>query len=80
MDLRLGLPLGAWEIYGGRGLGRTQTKLTINADGVELDANRSYRYWVAGVAWRWGLFLFTLEQNRTGDYLDHIILAVAYRL
>lgn len=76
-DLRLGLELAPLTIYGGMGAGHTESTLRVEADGARLEVDSSYRYWLAGVSAAAGPFLFTFEQNRTEDFLSHIILAAS---
>jgi hypothetical protein len=78
-DLRLGVPLGAWRVYGGAGRGKTDTALDIAADGVHIESSNDYDYLLAGAGWASGNWRLTFEQHRTEDFLSHVILAASYR-
>ena len=78
-DVRLGLALGPLMPYAGVGTGHTDSTLTIDSDGAQLDASADYQYWMAGITYHRAPLLFTFEQNRTEDFLSHYILAVAVR-
>ncbi|MGR9087989.1 MAG: spermidine synthase, partial [Gammaproteobacteria bacterium] len=50
-DGRLGVDLGNWMPYGGAGQGHSKSKLTIESDGAELEAEGDYSYWMAGLTY-----------------------------
>jgi len=78
-DLRFGWALGSIMPYAGSGQGHTASTLTVAADGTRLKAEADYRYVFGGLTWFRGPLTFTVEQHRTEDFLDHLILAVSIR-
>ena len=80
VDLRVGLPLGRWSVYGGGGKSGTVSALLVASDGARIALDDEFTYLLAGIEFRGEDWTFTLEQNRTGDYLYHIILSLSFGL
>lgn len=79
-DVRVGMALGAWRAYGGYGVGRLETMLTVVEDGSRIRDDGSYAYLLAGGAYQWNEhLLITLEQESTENYLRHVILGASWR-
>ena len=79
-DLSVGKTFGAWSFYGFLGEDDTETSLEVELDGAYLENEASAFYMGAGVSVQMRRFRLTLEQNRTDDYLRHLIASVSYRL
>ena len=77
-DAVFGLQMGFWLPYLGLGRGSTSSTLTIQSDGVMLDADGSYSYLLAGLTVDAGGLRLTLEQSSTDSVLDHYILSVSW--
>lgn len=80
VDLRVGLPLGRWSVYGGGGKSGTVSALLVASDGARIALDDEFTYLLAGIEFRGEDWTFTLEQNRTGDYLYHVILSLSFGL
>lgn len=79
-DLRVGLPLRRWSVYGGGGKSGTVSEIQVASDGARIALDDDFTYLLAGIEFRGEAWTFTLEQNRTGDFLYHIILSLSVRL
>lgn len=80
LDLRAGLPLGRWSVYGGGGQSETESELEVTSDGARIALEERISYLLAGIEYRGADWRFVLEQNRTEDFLNHVILSLVVNL
>ena len=78
-DVRAGISLSSLTVYGGLGLGRTSSELTITSDGSTISVDTDYSYLLAGASWELDPLLLSFEQSRTEGFLNHVTLSAAYR-
>jgi hypothetical protein len=77
-DLRLGYVLGEWTAYAGGGSGQSKTSLKILSDGSINRFDFSYGYLFGGVAWQRDHWRIMFEQEKTEDYLNHVVLTAMF--
>lgn len=78
-DLSVGKTFKNLHFYGFAGSGHTETALDVNADGSHLENTDSALYGGLGASIQLRRLVFTLEQNFTDHYLQHLIFNVSYR-
>lgn len=78
VDALAGLQVGFWLPYVGVGRAKTRSTLTIQSDGVTLEARRSYTYLLAGLSGDMDNLRFTVEQSRTDSVLDHFTISFSW--
>lgn len=78
-DLSLGRKVKRFNLYAFVGMNDIETTLDVNADGSHLENTDDAVYGGLGGSVQFGRLVFTLEQNFTDDYLQHVVLNVGYR-
>ena len=56
------------------------SEFQVLSDGARIALEGEFTYLLAGLEFRGEDWKFVLEQNRTGNYLNHIIFSLSFRL
>ncbi len=79
VDVSVARTWNAWTGYGFVGINDIETELDVAIDGVHLVNDDDAVYGGLGIQWASKRWAFTLEQHATDDYLQHLIVSVAFR-